>query len=78
MVVVDAESFLTRLQNLYMRTRKRGTVRVQISRMFTENFHHKKSKHIERRDDKLAQSKAAGATFALCVKAAALDKQMSC
>ena len=77
MVVLENEQFLTRLQMLYQRSKYKGTIRVQIKRLYCENFHHKQSKQAERRADHLLQAQQNAATFPLCVKAATPTKRLS-
>ena len=78
MVVLDSEAFLQRLQMLYARTKKWGTVRVQIKRAFQENHHFKKSKRVERANERHELSTSANAgSFGLVIKAATSKVKLS-
>ena len=77
MVKCAPDIFCAQLQALYQGTRKWGTVRLLLKRSFTENFHFKKSKLKERRQDRQNQSADPDAKFALQVKAATPKKRLS-
>ena len=76
MTIVDKEAFLQQLAQLYAGTRKWGTVRLQLKRVFEEVHRHKKSKRAERAIARDEQCKLPG-DFPLSVKAATPKRRLS-
>ena len=71
------DTFLTKLQLLYGGTRKWGTVRLVVKRMFDEHHQHKKSKSKERDDKRVEESADPAKSFTLIVKASTTKRKMS-
>ena len=69
--------FLQRLQMMYSGTRRSGTVRILVKRVFDEHFKNKKSKQKERIAKRVEECGSSTREFSLIVKAATPKRRLA-